>query len=157
MLLAVPLTGVTAVVIGTLDRWSLDPAVEQLAAPYLSIILWSILPLLLYTAFRRYLQALGVVTPIMAALVSANLINVLVNWLLIFGNLGAPRLGVDGAAWATCVSRVYLALFLLLDREDPSSFYAPYHATLPPRDGRSSVACLPVHWPAPAPPASSVR
>ena len=50
----------------------------------------------------------------MIALVSANLINVLANWLLIFGNLGAPQLGVDGAAWATCASRVYLALFLLL-------------------------------------------
>ena len=113
VLLAVPLTGVTAVVIGTLDRWSLDPAVEQLAVPYLSIILWSILPLLLYTAFRRYLQAMGLVSPVMLALVSANLINIAANWLLVFGNLGAPRLGVDGAAWATCVSRVYLALFLL--------------------------------------------
>lgn len=112
VLLAVPLMGVTAVVIGTLDRWSLDPAVEQLAAPYLSIILWSILPLLLYTAFRRYLQAMGLVSPVMLALVSANLINIVANWLLVFGNLGAPRLGVDGAAWATCVSRVYLALFL---------------------------------------------
>jgi MATE family multidrug resistance protein len=113
VLLAVPLTGVTAVVIGTLDRWGLDPAVEQLAAPYLSIILWSILPLLLYTAFRRYLQAMGSGSPVMLALVSANLINIAANWLLVFGNLGAPRLGVDGAAWATCVSRVYLALFLL--------------------------------------------
>jgi len=113
VLLAVPLTGVTVVVIGTLDRWGLDPAVERLAAPYLSIILWSVLPLLLYTAFRRYLQAMGLVSPVMVALVSANLINIAANWLLVFGNLGAPRLGVDGAAWATCVSRVYLALFLL--------------------------------------------
>ncbi|MDP7338475.1 MAG: polysaccharide biosynthesis C-terminal domain-containing protein, partial [Vicinamibacterales bacterium] len=79
-----------------------------------SKILWSILPLLFYTAFRRYLQAVGMATPVMMALVSANLINVLANWLLVFGNLGAPRLGVDGAAWATCLSRVYLALFLAL-------------------------------------------
>ena len=57
---------------------------------------------------------MGVATPVMTALVSANLINVLANWLLVFGNLGAPRLGVEGAAWATCVSRVYLAVFLLL-------------------------------------------
>ena len=114
LMLAVPLTLATAAVIATLDGWGLDPGVQRLTEPYFSKILWSILPLLLYTAFRRYLQALGVVAPIMAALVSANLINVLTNWLLIFGNLGAPRLGVDGAAWATCASRVYLALFLLL-------------------------------------------
>ncbi len=114
LVLAVPLTLVTAVMIATLGRWGLDPAVQTLAVPYFSKILWSILPLLLYTAFRRYLQAMGRVTPVMTALVSANLINVLANWLLVFGNLGAPRLGVDGAAWATCVSRVYLALFLAM-------------------------------------------
>ncbi|TDI26570.1 MAG: MATE family efflux transporter [Acidobacteria bacterium] len=114
LMLAVPLTLVTAAVIATLDRWGLHPDVQRLATPYFSKIIWSILPLLLYTAFRRYLQALGVVTPVMTALVSANLINVLANWLLVFGNLGAPRLGVDGAAWATCLSRVYLALFLVL-------------------------------------------
>ena len=114
LMLAVPLTLVTAVMVATLDRWGLHPEVQRLAAPYFSKIIWSILPLLLYTALRRYLQALGAVTPVMTALVSANLINVLANWLLVFGNLGAPRLGVDGAAWATCVSRVYLALFLCL-------------------------------------------
>jgi MATE family multidrug resistance protein len=72
------------------------------------------LPLLLYTTFRRYLQAIGLVTPVMTALVTANLVNAGVNWLLIFGNLGAPQLGVDGAAWATCISRIYLALFLFV-------------------------------------------
>ena len=112
VMLALPLTLVTAAVIATLDRWELDPDVRRLTAPYFSKILWSLLPLLLYTAFRRYLQAMGLATPVMTALVSANLINVLVNWLLVFGNLGAPRLGVDGAAWATCASRVYLALYL---------------------------------------------
>ena len=114
LMLAAPLTLIAAPLIATLDRWGLDPDVQRLTAPYLSKILWSIVPLLFYTAFRRYLQAIGLVTPITAALVSANLINVLINWLLIFGNLGAPRLGVDGAAWATCVSRVYLALFLVV-------------------------------------------
>lgn len=114
LMLAVPLTLVTALVIATLDRWGLEPSVRDLIAPYFSRLLWSILPLLLYTAFRRYLQAMGLATPVMTALVTANLINVLANWVLVFGNLGAPRLGVDGAAWATCISRVYLALFLAL-------------------------------------------
>ena len=72
LMLAVPLTLVTAAVIATLDRWGLHPDVQRLATPYFSKIIWSILPLLLYTAFRRYLQALGVVTPVMTALVSAS-------------------------------------------------------------------------------------
>jgi MATE family multidrug resistance protein len=48
----------------------------------------------------------------MIALISANLINLAGNWLLVFGNLGAPRLGAEGSGWATCISRVYMMLFL---------------------------------------------
>ena len=114
LLLSVPLTAFVAILIGALDRWGLDPGVQDLAGPYLWKVLWSMLPLLLYTTFRRYLQAIGLVTPVMTALVTANLVNVGVNWLLIFGNLGAPQLGVDGAAWATCISRIYLAVFLFV-------------------------------------------
>ena len=112
VLLAVPLTLVAGVVAATLDRWGLDPAIQRLAAPYFSIVLLSVLPLLLYTAFRRYLQAIGLATRVTVALVTANAINAAANWVLIFGHLGLPALGVDGAAWATCISRVYLALFL---------------------------------------------
>jgi MATE family multidrug resistance protein len=48
----------------------------------------------------------------MVVLVSANLVNVFANWLLIFGHWGLPALGAEGAGWATCVSRLYLAASL---------------------------------------------
>jgi multidrug resistance protein, MATE family len=86
--------------------------VLEMTAPYLRIVTWSTLPLLLYAALRRYLQAMNVVRPIMVALVTANLVNVVVNWLLIFGQFGFPRMGTDGAAWATVASRVYLVVVL---------------------------------------------
>jgi MATE family multidrug resistance protein len=50
----------------------------------------------------------------MAALLSANLVNAAGNWMLIYGNLGFPALGVEGAAWATVLARVYMAAFLLI-------------------------------------------
>jgi MATE family multidrug resistance protein len=56
---------------------------------------------------------MGVVKPTMFILLMANLVNVLANWMLIHGNLGAPALGVDGAGWAPFISRSYLALGLL--------------------------------------------
>ena len=111
-LLAAPLTLAAGAVAASLDAWGMDPAVRRLAGPYFAILLWSVPPLLLYTALRRYLQAVGLAAWVTAALVSANVINAAANWVLIFGHLGAPALGVDGAAWATVVSRVYLALFL---------------------------------------------
>ena len=112
VLLAAPLTFVAGGMAASLHRWGLDPTVQLLAVPYFSIVLLSVLPLLLYTAFRRYLQATGRATQVTAALITANAINAGANWVLVFGHLGLPALGVEGAAWATCVSRAYLALFL---------------------------------------------
>lgn len=113
VMLTIPLTLVAWVAIARLDLWGFDLTVLNLTEPYLRIVTWSVLPLLLYTAFRRYLQAMGVVKPTMVILLTANLVNVLANWMLIHGNLGAPALGVDGAGWATFISRSYLALGLL--------------------------------------------
>jgi len=98
----------------TIDWWGLHPDIEALAGPYLRITILGTLPLLLYASFRRYLQGLHVVRPIMAALVSANLVNAAGNWMLIYGHLGMPALGVEGAAWATALARVYMAAFLVI-------------------------------------------
>lgn len=113
--LTLPLTWIgLALLLPALSYTGLNPRVLPLAGPYLATVTWSLLPLLLYTTFRRYLQALGRVVPIMVVLLSANLVNAAVNWVLIFGNLGAPALGVRGAAWATVLSRSYMAAALLL-------------------------------------------
>jgi len=111
--LTVPLTACALAGIRWLPFWGFEPEVLRLTTSYLGILTWSLLPLLLYAALRRYLQSMNLVRPVMVALVSANLINVAANWVLVFGRLGAPALGVDGAAWATCISRVYLAGLLL--------------------------------------------
>jgi MATE family multidrug resistance protein len=97
-----------------LDVWGFDPGVLTLVRSYFAIVTWSLPLLLLYAAFRRYLQAVAVVRPVMIALVTANVVNAAANWILIFGNLGAPALGVDGAGWATCISRAYMVIVLAL-------------------------------------------
>ena len=96
-----------------LDAWGLTPSVLVLTRPYLETLSWSVVPLLLYSAFRRYLQGMGVARPVMFALVSANVINYVANWLLISGKWGFPALGVTGSAWATVFARVMMAAFLL--------------------------------------------
>jgi MATE family multidrug resistance protein len=98
--------------IAYLHLWGFAPEVLRLTVPYLKILIWSLLPLLLYAAFRRYLQAMGIVKPITFALVTANVINAVANWLLIFGHAGLPALGTRGSAWATLASRIYLAAVL---------------------------------------------
>jgi MATE family multidrug resistance protein len=114
LIIAAPLTALTFVFAGLLDLWGVDPTVRALAAPYLRVVGWATLPILFYSTFRRYLQAMNLVRPVMIALISANLVNVFFNWVLIFGQLGFPALGVVGAAWATVMSSCYMAGFLAL-------------------------------------------
>jgi MATE family multidrug resistance protein len=98
--------------------------VRTLAVDFDYILVWSVPLLLLYTTLRRYLQGLHDVRPITFALITANLVNILGNWLLIFGHWGMPALGVRGSALSTVLARLYLAGILLLAvrRRDPAAF-----------------------------------
>jgi len=89
------------------------------AVPFLRALTWGTFPLFLYAAFRRYLQGIGLVKPVMFALVGANVINAIGDWILIYGHLGVPTLGVTGSGWATTIARIYMAAVLTL--------YAVYH------------------------------
>lgn len=106
--LTVPIMGVLLGVLVAIPHVGFHPEVMPLLHGYFGIVIWSTLPLLLYAAVRRYLQGMHVVAPIAFALVTANLLNAGTNWTLIYGELGLPALGVSGAAWATCISRVYM-------------------------------------------------
>jgi MATE family multidrug resistance protein len=91
-----------------------NPRVMELLGPYIRALLWGVPPLLFYSAFRRYLQAMNIVKPITFAVVSANLLNFAGNWLFMYGNWGAPRLGLEGSGFSTSICRVYIALVLLI-------------------------------------------
>jgi MATE family multidrug resistance protein len=90
-----------------------NPRVLAIFDPYLKALTLGVLPLLLYTAFRRYLQAMNLVRSITFALVSANLINLAGDWALMYGHCGAPALGVPGSGLSTSISRTYMAAVLL--------------------------------------------
>lgn len=90
----------------------LDAQVSDLASQFVRALSFGTLPLLLYGAFRRYLQATGHVRPITFVLVTANLVNWLFNWVLINGHWGMSALGVKGSALSTVLARVYLAVSL---------------------------------------------
>jgi MATE family multidrug resistance protein len=112
LVLSAPIVGLMLLLCESMPAWGLHPDVLRLTQPYARIVSWSTPPLLLHTAFRRYLQGMGVVRPVTAALAVANVLNACVNWVLIFGRFGAPALGVAGAAWATVAARCVMAAVL---------------------------------------------
>ncbi len=95
------------------ERWGVDPEVATLAVPYMRTLALGLFPLLLYFTVRRTLQGMNMVRPIAFALVSANVINLLGNYIFIFGKFGMPALGVTGSGIATAFSRAYLAAVLV--------------------------------------------
>jgi MATE family multidrug resistance protein len=73
-----------------------------------------VVPLAAGYAVRLAPGVMRVTAPIVLAIVAANLVNAALNWMLIFGRLGAPAMGVVGSSWATTASRWLLAIFLVL-------------------------------------------
>jgi MATE family multidrug resistance protein len=90
-----------------------NPHVMTHCAPYMRAMAWGLLPLFVFTAFRRYMQAINIVRPVTFALVSANIINFAGNWALMYGHWGAPAMGLAGSGWSTTFSRVYMALAMI--------------------------------------------
>jgi multidrug resistance protein, MATE family len=91
----------------------IDVHVAGPAGSYLRVLIWGTLPLLLYGAARRYLQGVGQVRVVTVTFVLANLLNWLGNWVLIYGRLGAPAMGVRGSALSTVIARVAMAAALI--------------------------------------------
>lgn len=112
--LTAPLMALTYALPEILAHWDLSRVVVAAATPFLRVLAWSTLPLLLYACLRRYLQAMHLVRPVMVALLTANIVNALGNWVLIYGHFGLPAMGIVGSAWSTFFSRIYLMAYLAL-------------------------------------------
>jgi MATE family multidrug resistance protein len=83
------------------------------ATAYIHISAVSTIPFLAFTALRQTLQALHRNGAIVATIVVANVINAMLNWVLVFGHLGAPRMEVAGSAIATAITRAFMFVLLL--------------------------------------------
>jgi len=110
---AVPIMGVVALVGFFFPRFGIAAEVAVPAASFIQWLLWGTLPLLLYAAARRYLQGVGQVRVITMSYVVANLVNWFLNWVLIYGKLGSPALGVNGSAISTVAARITMAAMLV--------------------------------------------
>ncbi len=86
--------------------------VVELAIPYLNLVAISIIPMIIFQAFRQFSEGMSQTRFPMYATLLANVLNILLNYLLIFGALGFPKLGVVGAAIGTLVARFVMLFYL---------------------------------------------
>lgn len=101
------------------------PEVVDLAMPYLTLVAASLVPLIIFQGFKQFSDGMSMTRFPMYATIVANVVNVVLNYMFIFGKFGAPELGVVGAAIGTLVSRVVMVAYLwyLLSRKEKSRYF----------------------------------
>ena len=99
--------------------------VVDLAIPYLDLVAFSLVPLIIFQAFKQFSDGLSLTKYPMYATIVANLLNVAINYVLIFGKFGFPEMGIVGAAVGTLVSRFVMVAYLwwLLAKREKSKAY----------------------------------
>ncbi|MDF1778015.1 MAG: MATE family efflux transporter [Rhizobiaceae bacterium] len=91
-----------------------DPDIAALAGDYIRVAQWAMLPALLIMVFRSYLSALERAQVVLWATLAGTLANILLNYMFIFGNFGAPRMGIVGAAVASLGTTSVTCVALLI-------------------------------------------
>ncbi len=93
-----------------------DPELAALAHGYTRVQVFGVPAFLVFVALRQYLHGRAIMFPSFVVVVVGNAVNAFLDWVLIFGNLGAPALGVRGSGLATGIARVVMlvALFALV-------------------------------------------
>jgi MATE family multidrug resistance protein len=89
-------------------------AVVELTVPYLLIITASLLPFMAFQTFKQYAEGLSRTRTAMFITLSANLLNILFNYLLIYGKWGFPEMGLNGAGVATLLSRILMLIAIAI-------------------------------------------
>lgn len=92
------------------------------AIPYLSVITWSLIPILIFQSFRQFTDGLSLTYVSLVIMIAANVVNVVLNYTFIYGHFGAEPMGLVGAGYATLLSRIFMAVALAV--------YVFYHSKL---------------------------
>ncbi len=113
-LMSVLSLAILAPCIGFLDAFGQEPEVVVCARPYYILIVLSIVPFLLFTFSKQFLEGLGNTTVAMLITIGCNLLNILLNWVFIFGHCGFEAMGAEGAGWASLIARCLMPICFLV-------------------------------------------
>ncbi|SEB51734.1 MATE family efflux transporter [Terriglobus roseus] len=133
---------------GLLPRLGVSHEVAEATQAYLRALVWSTAPLMVYMALRRFLQSVLRVALITTSLITAGAVNLLFDWLFLFGHWHMPVMGIAGSGWATAIVRGWMLLVLI-----PGVVLAFQQMNLTPRlamlrpDGMRLRALLRIGWP----------
>jgi MATE family multidrug resistance protein len=88
--------------------------VVSMAIPYLNVVTFSLIPLMIFQTFRQFAEGLSDTKQAMMIVIISNIINVILNYIMIYGKLGFEPMGLLGAGYASFISRIVLAVWMAL-------------------------------------------
>ncbi len=102
-----------------------DHTVAFLAVPFLQLMSWSTIPMLMFISLKQFTDGLERTQTAMALSLSALPVNIFINWLLIYGNWGFPRLELVGAGYGTLITRtlIFIVFIIVLNKHSIFSKY----------------------------------
>ena len=121
-ILSLVLFGLSQAIVPFMHRMGQPPEVVEMAIPYFNYIAWSLIPLLLFLAFKQFLEGVGNTRVAMTIIISSNLVNIVSNYLFIYGKFGFPEMGAAGAGLATLISRIITPVWVILYFRRKASF-----------------------------------
>jgi MATE family multidrug resistance protein len=89
-------------------------AVSAMALPYYDMLVWSIMPLMVFLAVKQFLEGIGNTKVAMWITLAGNMLNIFLNWVFIFGKCGSEAMGAEGAGLATLLSRVMQMVVIIV-------------------------------------------
>jgi MATE family multidrug resistance protein len=104
---------ITLVLADSLEYFDQPDAVVDSAKVYIRILGLSIFPMMVFQSYKQFAEGLSITKSAMIVTLLANIVNVFVNWVFIFGHLGAPAMGLAGAGLGTLLSRVFMAVAMV--------------------------------------------
>jgi len=114
LLLAISLLIILEMMRPLLYHLGQPPDVIEKAIPFLSIMAWSMIPIMIFQSFRQFSEGLSLTIPVTIATIIGNIINIALNYGWIYGYWGFPRLEVEGAGWGTFCARVGMLVVLVI-------------------------------------------
>lgn len=130
LVLALVLSGVMLAIYFNLEAFDLPKHLHPIVRPYFLLQIGSFVLYMFLSAFKQFFDGAGYTSVGMWIILISNALNVLGNWLLIYGELGLPELGLLGAGIATLASRVFVLVAFVLYFYRRQAFRSSWHGFL---------------------------
>ena len=97
-----------------LNLFGQKPEVVHLAIPFLNVMMLGMIPLCIFSGFKQFTEGLSYTRIAMVITIGSNILNIVLNYAMIFGYFGFPEMGLMGSCWASFISRVTMALAMFM-------------------------------------------